>query len=432
MQGKDVNFDELGLCKEIISAIYEKGYKNPTEIQKKAIPHILMGRDILGCAQTGTGKTGSFVMPLAEMLNCGKSKSRMPRSLILAPTRELAMQVAEEFNFINQFLKLQMALLIGGVSFTEQDNKLGKGVDVLIATPGRLLDHMERGKVIIKDIKILIIDEADRMLDMGFIPDIMKINKLLPKIRQTLFFSATLSNEIMSIGKNLLINPKEITVHPYSSTSSNIDSYFFQTHNKNKLDSLKTLLNIDTFKSAVIFCNKKNDINKVNTFLKKNNYSTVCLHGDMDQSTRTNSLQEFKNKSADILVATDVAARGIDIKDLSHVFNYDVPNNPEDYVHRIGRTGRAGRKGRAYTIFDKNDEKNILLIEKLIKQQIKKFNLTDIDFKKHKLNIEDPKLKINLNKKNIEHNHKFKLLPVENFVNFKESGVIPEFLTKKN
>tara|TARA_B100000989_G_C19514942_1_gene461126 strand:- start:488 stop:1777 length:1290 start_codon:yes stop_codon:yes gene_type:complete len=426
-----VNFDELGLCKEIISAINEKGYKNPTEIQKKAIPHILMGRDILGCAQTGTGKTGSFVMPLAEMLSFGKSKSRMPRSLILAPTRELAMQVAEEFNFINQFLKLQMALLIGGVSFAEQDNKLGKGVDVLIATPGRLLDHMERGKVIIKDIKILIIDEADRMLDMGFIPDIMKINKLLPKIRQTLFFSATLSDEILNIGKNLLINPKEITVHPYSLTSSNIDSYFFQTQNKNKLNDLKTLLNINSFISAVIFCNKKNDINKVSTFLKKNKYRTVCLHGDMDQSARTNSLQEFKNKSADILVASDVAARGIDIKDLSHVFNYDVPNNPEDYVHRIGRTGRAGKKGIAYTIFSENDKKKILLIEKLIKQKIKKINLTDINFKKHKLNTEGPKLKINLNKKNIKYNHKFKSLPVENFQNFKESGLIPEFLTKK-
>ena len=218
-----MNFEELGLCKEIISSINEKGYENPTEIQRIAIPHILMGRDLLGCAQTGTGKTGSFVMPLAEILNFGKSKSRMPRSLILAPTRELAMQVAEEFNFINKFLKLQMALLIGGVSFTEQDNKLAKGVDVLVATPGRLIDHIERGNVIIKDVKILIIDEADRMLDMGFIPDIMKINKLLPKIRQTLFFSATLSSEIRNIGKNLLINPKEITISPFSSTSSNID-----------------------------------------------------------------------------------------------------------------------------------------------------------------------------------------------------------------
>ena len=427
-----MSFQELGLCKEIISSINEKGYKNPTEIQKEAIPHILMGRDILGCAQTGTGKTGSFVMPLAEILSSGKSKSRMPRSLILAPTRELAMQVAEEFNFINKFLKLQMALLIGGVSFTEQDNKLAKGVDVLVATPGRLIDHMERGKVIIKDVKILIIDEADRMLDMGFIPDIMKINKLLPRIRQTLFFSATLSNEITSIGKNLLINPKEITINPYSSTSSNIDSYFFNAFNKNKLDDLKILLDIDLFKSAVIFCNKKNDINKVNTFLKKNNYKTVCLHGDMDQSSRTNSLEEFKNKTADILVASDVAARGIDIKDLSHVFNYDVPNNPEDYVHRIGRTGRAGKKGKAYTIFKEDDQKNILLIEKLIKKKIKKLSMTDINLRKQKQNIDYPKLKTDTDKKNFKQNFKKTFLPVENFLNFKESGQIPDFLNKKN
>ena len=427
-----MSFQELGLCKEIISSINEKGYKNPTEIQKEAIPHILMGRDILGCAQTGTGKTGSFIMPLAEILSSGKSKSRMPRSLILAPTRELAMQVAEEFNFINKFLKLQMALLIGGVSFTEQDNKLAKGVDVLIATPGRLIDHMERGKVIIKDVKILIIDEADRMLDMGFIPDIMKINKLLPRIRQTLFFSATLSNEIRSIGKNLLINPKEITINPYSSTSSNIDSYFFNAYNKSKLDDLKILLNIDLFKSAVIFCNKKNNVDKVNTFLKKNNYKTVCLHGDMDQSSRTNSLEEFKNKSADILVASDVAARGIDIKDLSHVFNYDVPNNPEDYVHRIGRTGRAGKKGKAYTIFKEDDEKNILLIEKLIKKKIKKLNITDINLKKQKQNIDHLKLKTDPDKKNSKQNFRNTFLPVENFLNFKDSGQIPDFLKKKS
>ncbi|MDB2618357.1 DEAD/DEAH box helicase, partial [Alphaproteobacteria bacterium] len=218
-----MNFDELGLSKEILSTINEIGYKEPTEIQKKAIPQILMGRDVLGCAQTGTGKTGSFVMPLVEILSSGKSKSRMPRSLILAPTRELAMQVSEEFNVINKYFKLQMALLIGGVSFTEQDIKLAKGVDVLVATPGRLLDHIERGKVIIKEVKLLIIDEADRMLDMGFIPDIIKINKLLPRIRQTLFFSATLSKEILDIGKDLLINPKEITVSPSSSTSQNIE-----------------------------------------------------------------------------------------------------------------------------------------------------------------------------------------------------------------
>ena len=421
-----MNFKEMGLCNEILSSINDIGYKKPTEIQKKSIPHILMGRDILGCAQTGTGKTGSFIMPLIEILNSGKSKSRMPRSLILTPTRELAIQVSEEFNSINKYLKLQMALLIGGVSFVEQDNKLSKGVDVIVATPGRLLDHIERGKVLIKDVKLLIIDEADRMLDMGFIPDIIKINRLLPKIRQTLFFSATLSSEIRDIGKDLLINPKEITIDPYSSTSDNIDSIFIKTNKKLKMNSLKKLLIYESIKSAVIFCNKKIDISKLRLFLNKNNFKTVCLHGDMNQSLRIKSLENFKDKHAEILIASDVAARGIDISGLSHVFNYDVPNNPEDYVHRIGRTGRAGNKGKAYTIYDEDDEKNVLLIEKFIKEKVNKISID-----KFLLSTENTKSKSIQNKKsNLKEKHKTKtkLLPVENFLNFKDSGKIPEFL----
>ena len=426
-----MNFDELGLSKEILSTINEIGYKEPTEIQKKAIPQILMGRDVLGCAQTGTGKTGSFVMPLVEILSSGKSKSRMPRSLILAPTRELAMQVSEEFNVINKHFKLQMALLIGGVSFTEQDIKLAKGVDVLVATPGRLLDHIERGKVIIKEVKLLIIDEADRMLDMGFIPDIIKINKLLPRIRQTLFFSATLSKEILDIGKDLLINPKEITVSPSSSTSQNIESLFVKFDNKNKLNNLISLIGLEKIRSAVVFCNKKKDIEKVNLSLKNNNYQTVCLHGDMDQSSRINSLDQFKKGSAQILIASDVAARGIDVDNISHVFNYDVPNNPEDYVHRIGRTGRAGKKGKAFTIYEEYDEKNILMIEKVISQKVK-----TIDFKKISLNSSLKNGK-NDGQNNTEiHNStkkaKPKFLPIENFLNFKDSGKIPNFLVSKN
>ena len=426
-----MNFDELGLSKEILSTINEIGYKEPTEIQKKAIPQILMGRDVLGCAQTGTGKTGSFIIPLVEILSSGKSKSRMPRSLILAPTRELAMQVSEEFNVINKHFKLQMALLIGGVSFTEQDIKLAKGVDVLVATPGRLLDHIERGKVIIKEVKLLIIDEADRMLDMGFIPDIIKINKLLPRIRQTLFFSATLSKEILDIGKDLLINPKEITVSPSSSTSQNIESLFVKFDNKNKLNNLISLIGLEKIRSAVVFCNKKKDIEKVNLSLKKNNYQTVCLHGDMDQNSRINSLDQFKKGSAQILIASDVAARGIDVDNISHVFNYDVPNNPEDYVHRIGRTGRAGKKGKAFTIYEEYDEKNILMIEKVISQKVK-----TIDFKKISLNS-SLKNKKNDGQNNTEiHNStkkaKPKFLPIENFLNFKDSGKIPNFLVSKN
>ena len=426
-----MNFDELGLSKEILSTINEIGYKEPTEIQKKAIPQILMGRDVLGCAQTGTGKTGSFIIPLVEILSSGKSKSRMPRCLILAPTRELAMQVSEEFNVINKYFKLQMALLIGGVSFAEQDIKLTKGVDVLVATPGRLLDHIERGKVIIKEVKLLIIDEADRMLDMGFIPDIIKINKLLPRIRQTLFFSATLSKEILDIGKDLLINPKEITVSPSSSTSQNIESLFVKFDNKNKLNNLINLIGLEKIKSAVVFCNKKKDIEKVNLSLKKNNYQTVCLHGDMDQSSRISSLDQFKKGTAQILIASDVAARGIDVDNISHVFNYDVPNNPEDYVHRIGRTGRAGKRGKAFTIYEEYDEKNILMIEKVISQKIK-----TIEFEKISLNS-NLKDKKNDTQNNTEiHNTtkkvKPKFLPIENFLNFKDSGKIPNFLVSKN
>ena len=426
-----MNFDELGLSKEILSTINEIGYKEPTEIQKKAIPQILMGRDVLGCAQTGTGKTGSFIIPLVEILSSGKSKSRMPRCLILAPTRELAMQVSEEFNVINKYFKLQMALLIGGVSFAEQDIKLTKGVDVLVATPGRLLDHIERGKVIIKEVKLLIIDEADRMLDMGFIPDIIKINKLLPRIRQTLFFSATLSKEILDIGKDLLINPKEITVSPSSSTSQNIESLFVKFDNKNKLNNLIKLIGLEKIKSAVVFCNKKKDIEKVNLSLKKSNYQTVCLHGDMDQSSRISSLDQFKKGTAQILIASDVAARGIDVDNISHVFNYDVPNNPEDYVHRIGRTGRAGKKGKAFTIYEEYDEKNILMIEKVISQKIK-----TIEFEKISLNS-NLKDKKNDTQNNTEiHNTtkkvKPKFLPIENFLNFKDSGKIPNFLVSKN
>ena len=421
-----MKFKDLGLCEEILSAINNIGYKEPTEIQKKAIPNILVGRDLLGCAQTGTGKTGSFIIPLIEILNSGKSKSRMPRSLVLAPTRELAMQVSEEFNKINQFLNLQMALLIGGTSFAEQETKLSKGVDVLIATPGRLLDHITRGKVIIKDIKLLVIDEADRMLDMGFIPDIIKINKLLPKIRQTLFFSATLSNEIRNVGKDLLINPKEIRINPYSSISENIDSTFIRTNSKNKMSDLKKLLYIDRITSAVIFCNKKTDIDKVSKFLKKHNYNTVSLHGDMDQNLRIKSLEKFKDKSAEMLIASDVAARGIDIDGLSHVFNYDVPKNPEDYVHRIGRTGRAGKRGKAYTLFDDYDNKTIISIEKLIKKKIYK---TTFD------NIISSREAPYQNKQQIKEQNKKKhttfLPPEENYLNFRESGKIPDFLNKK-
>ena len=425
-EGIKVNFKDLGLSKEIISSVNEKGYLVPTEIQQKAIPLALMGRDILGCAQTGTGKTGSFIIPLIEILNSGKSKSRMPRSLILTPTRELAIQVSEEFNSLNKNIKLQMALLIGGVPSTEQENKLAKGVDVLVATPGRLLDHIERGKVIIREVKLFVIDEADRMLDMGFIPDIIKINKFLPKIRQTLFFSATLSKEIRNIGKDFLINPKEIKITPHSLISQNVESFFVKFKNKNKLNNLINLLELEKVKSAVVFCNKKKDVETVNLFLKKNKYVADCLHGDMDQPSRVRALEKFKIGKVPILIASDVAARGIDVDDISHVFNYDVPNNPEDYVHRIGRTGRAGKKGKAFTICENNDKKNILMIEKFIKKNIEVIELKD----KFKNKISN-KSKTISSKQNSKKSNKTKLLPIENFLNFRDSGKIPDFLNLK-
>ena len=420
-----MDFQDLGLSEQILKSIKEIGYKTPSQIQEQAIPHVLMGRDILGCAQTGTGKTASFILPLIEILITGKSKSRMPRSLILAPTRELAMQVSEDFKLFNKYLKLQMALLIGGVSFSEQDMKLAKGVDVLVATPGRLLDHIERGKVILKDVKILVIDEADRMLDMGFIPDIDKITKLLPQIRQTLFFSATLSGEIRNIGEKFVINPKEITVTPSASTSSNIESLLINTTKKDKLNNLKAILDLEKIKNAVIFCNRKLDINKVSQFLKNNNFKTVSLHGDMNQSSRILSLEEFKSGAAKILIASDVAARGLDVAGLSHVFNYDVPTNAEDYIHRIGRTGRAGLSGKAFTLYEEDDEKNILAIEKLIDKKINFFNLRDANDNSFNTKTNDKDHKITNKKSN------FNIPPVENFTNFQDSGNIPNFLTKK-
>ena len=419
-----MDFQELGLSEQILKSIKEIGYKTPSQIQEQAIPHVLMGRDILGCAQTGTGKTASFMLPLIEILITGKSKSRMPRSLILAPTRELAMQVSEDFKLFNKYLKLQMALLIGGVSFSEQDMKLAKGVDVLVATPGRLLDHIERGKVILKDVKILVIDEADRMLDMGFIPDIDKITKLLPQIRQTLFFSATLSGEIRNIGEKFVINPKEITVTPSASTSSNIESLLINTTKKDKLNNLKAILDLEKIKNAVIFCNRKLDINKVSQFLKNNNFKTVSLHGDMNQSSRILSLEEFKSGAAKILIASDVAARGLDVAGLSHVFNYDVPTNAEDYIHRIGRTGRAGLSGKAFTLYEEDDEKNILAIEKLINKKINFFNLRDTKDKSLDKETKNKTFELTSKKKN------FKIPPIENFTNFQDSGNIPAFLTK--
>ena len=375
-------FKNLGLSENTISVLDRLGYSKPTKIQSLSIPIALMGRDILGCAQTGTGKTASFVLPIIDILSNQKSKAKMPRALILTPTRELAEQISVYFKNLLTLSKLNFCLLIGGTALSDQDKELNKGTDILIATPGRLIDHIRRGNILFNDLKILVIDEADRMLDMGFIPDVEFISENIPKIRQTLFFSATLDKEILNIGKNFVINPKMIEVSPPSSTSSDIDQSIIKCNKKNKLYFLEKLLSKIKTKNTVIFCNRKKDIEFLKKNLSKNNISTIILHGDLVQSKRKEALNEFKNGSKKILIASDVAGRGIDINNITHVINFDVPNNPEDYVHRIGRTGRAGNKGTAITLVLKNEIKYIDEIEKLIKMKIKDLN---IDLKDSKL-----------------------------------------------
>jgi len=362
-----LKFSELGLSDELSQAVADLGYESPTPIQEKSIPVVLMGRDILGSAQTGTGKTASFTLPMIDILASGRAKARLPRSLILAPTRELAAQVAESFEKFSTHHKLSMALLIGGVSFADQNAALDKGVDVLIATPGRLLDHFERGKVMLNDVKILVIDEADRMLDMGFIPDVERIVSLLPPLRQTLFFSATLSDDIHKISNKFVSNPKIIEVAPPASTAETVAQHLQWTDTKSKRAVLRDLLRAETVKNAVIFCNRKRDISTLVKSLTKHGFSAVAMHGDMTQSARLEALEKFKNGDVPLLIASDVAARGLDIAGLSHVFNFDVPTNAEDYVHRIGRTGRAGKSGRAFTIAaGKDDKRYVDAIESLI------------------------------------------------------------------
>ena len=373
-----MKFSDLGLSDELSRAVADLGYTSPTPIQEKSIPIVLMGRDILGSAQTGTGKTASFTLPMIDILASGRAKARLPRSLILAPTRELAAQVADSFEKFSSYHKLSMALLIGGVSFTEQNAALSKGVDVLIATPGRLLDHFERGKVLLNDVKILVIDEADRMLDMGFIPDVERIASLLPRMRQTLFFSATLSDDIQKLGAKFVMNPKVIEVAPPAATADTVAQHLIWTDVKKKRQILRDILRHEAVKNAVIFCNRKRDIAELIKSLTRHGFSAVALHGDMTQSARLEALQRFKDGEVPLMIASDVAARGLDIAGLSHVFNFDVPSHAEDYVHRIGRTGRAGKSGRAFTIAaSKDDIKYIGFIEKLISKPIPQITVVD-------------------------------------------------------
>ena len=372
-------FSDLNLDEKVLKAIVETGYETPTPIQAGAIPHALQGRDVLGIAQTGTGKTASFTLPMITILAKGRARARMPRSLILCPTRELAAQVAENFENYGKYHKLSMALLIGGVSFKDQDRLIDRGVDVLIATPGRLLDHFERGKLMLTGVQVMVVDEADRMLDMGFIPDLERIFKLTPFTRQTLFFSATMAPEITRITEEFLHNPVRVEVARQATTSETITQAVCELTPsrrdraaKEKRDLLRALMESegDALKNAIIFCNRKVDVDIVAKSLKKHGLDANPIHGDLDQSMRMKILNEFRDGTLKFLVASDVAARGLDIPNVSHVFNFDVPIHAEDYVHRIGRTGRAGRSGKAITISIPASQKHLDAIEELVKTKI--------------------------------------------------------------
>src|SRR5215475_6646975 len=368
-----MTFANLGLSDKVVAAVASAGYANPTPIQEQAIPHVLAGRDVLGIAQTGTGKTAAFVLPMLTKLEHGRARARMPRTLILEPTRELAAQVEESFEKYGVNHKLNVALLIGGVSYDDQDSRLVRGVDVLIATPGRLLDHFERGRLLMSGVELLVIDEADRMLDMGFIPDIERICKLVPFTRQTLFFTATMPAEIRRITEQFLHNPVRAEVSRPASTVASTTQNLVRTGREphEKRETLRRLIRESVgLKNAIVFCNRKREVAILHRSLVRHGFSAVALHGDMDQQARMAALEQFRKNEVTLLVASDVAARGLDIPDVSHVFNFDVPHHPDDYVHRIGRTGRAGRSGTAITIVAPIDQKSVGAIEKLIGQSI--------------------------------------------------------------
>jgi superfamily II DNA/RNA helicase len=364
-----MSFSHLGLSDKVLTAVAAAGYKTPTPIQDQAIPHVLARRDVLGIAQTGTGKTAAFTLPMLTMLEQGRARARMPRTLILEPTRELAAQVEENFAKYGANSKLNVALIIGGVSFDDQDTKLKRGVDVLIATPGRLLDHFERGRLLLNGVELLVIDEADRMLDMGFIPDIERICKLVPFTRQTLFFTATMPPEIRRITEQFLHNPVRVEVAKPATTLATTAQFLVKSGREgyDKRDTLRRLIRAaEGLKNAIIFCNRKRDVATLHRSLLRHGFSVLALHGDMDQPARTAALDQFRKGEVTLLVASDVAARGLDIPDVSHVYNFDVPVHADDYVHRIGRTGRAGRTGTAIMIVaGANDAKAVAAIEKL-------------------------------------------------------------------
>jgi len=376
-----MHFSELGLSPKVLEAVTAAGYSTPTPIQAQAIPSALQRRDVMGLAQTGSGKTAAFVLPMLTLLEKGRARARMPRTLILEPTRELADQVREAFETLGRLHNLSVALLIGGVAFEPQAAKIDRGADVVIATPGRLLDHFERGKLLLTGIDMLVIDEADRMLDMGFIPDIERICKLLPFTRQTLFFSATMPAEIQRLTAQFLHNPVRVEVSRPASTAETIIQMLVKVPHdaKAKREALRALLRTQTnIKNGIIFANRKTTVALLEKSLRVHGFNVGALHGDMDQSARLKTLLAFRNNEITYLIASDVAARGLDIPEVSHVFNFDVPTHAEDYVHRIGRTGRAGREGHSFTMVSREEAKYLKAIETLIKKEIPYFDLGEV------------------------------------------------------
>ncbi|WP_308516136.1 DEAD/DEAH box helicase [Sphingomonas flavescens] len=365
-----MTFADIGLSDQLLAAVNDSGYDEPTPIQRAAIPSVLMGKDLIGIAQTGTGKTAAFVLPMLDILHHGRSRARMPRSLILEPTRELAMQVAENFEKYGKYQKLSMALLIGGVQMGDQVKALEKGVDVLIATPGRLMDLFGRGKILLTGCELLVIDEADRMLDMGFIPDIEEICSKLPKSRQTLLFSATMPPVIKKLADKFLNDPKRVEVARPATANVNIEQRLVEVRPDKKKDALRDILREEDLKNCIVFANRKTTVRELTTSLKRSGFAVGQIQGDMDQSARIAEFDRFKTNEINVLIASDVAARGLDVKGVSHVVNFDVPWQPDDYVHRIGRTGRAGMKGIAYTLGTRADGEAIERIEKLIGHKI--------------------------------------------------------------
>jgi superfamily II DNA/RNA helicase len=419
-------FSDLKLNPKILKAVKDAGYEKPTPIQEKAIPAALDGKDVLGIAQTGTGKTASFTLPMINLLSRGRARARMPRSLVLCPTRELAAQVAENFDTYAKNLKLSKALLIGGVSFKEQDVLIDKGVDVLIATPGRLIDHFERGKLLLTGVQVMVVDEADRMLDMGFIPDIERIFKLTPFTRQTLFFSATMAPEIERITNTFLSAPVRVEIARQATASESIKQsvVMFNPKRKDRESSekrqlLRQLIDAEgkNCTNAIVFCNRKTDVDICSKSLNKYGYQAAPIHGDLDQTKRMETLESFRDGDLRILVASDVAARGLDIPSVSHVFNFDVPIQAEDYVHRIGRTGRAGRDGKAIMICSKRDRKNFSNVEELLQKEIPRTNFADEAISVDEIENEVLKSK---NERNDENSTEYKKNKPKNTKNYRK------------